>query len=132
MPKHSVAYDEYLASPEWELKRQEIIFLAEGKCERCKERRDLDIHHRHYESLGNEHHADLEAMCKTCHNKADKERKKRNKRVREWRGLNTYASKKYGEDWFHHRSINATYQEFKRWCDRKSSAKPNGKFRKWA
>lgn len=52
-----------------------------GRCERCKKKsRRLEVHHLTYERLGRERDEDLQALCPSCHKKADKERARMNRR----------------------------------------------------
>ena len=62
-------YQTYLRSPEWKAKRQEKLDSCQHKCE-CEGgccREATQIHHRHYETLGNEDLEDLQALCAKCH-----------------------------------------------------------------
>lgn len=84
-----------------------MIRLRGKKCGRCGlEGPDsevvLTLHHKHYQSLGRELESDVELLCEQCHEKADAEREKKVEAKRTQRrydaGLNTYATKKYGDD----------------------------------
>lgn len=62
-------YQTYLRSPEWEAKRQEKLDSCQNKCE-CEDgchRQATQIHHLHYDTLGNEDLQDLQALCAKCH-----------------------------------------------------------------
>ena len=61
-------YDSYISSPEWAVKRQQC-FLAHGTtCIDCKSCKATDIHHLHYESLGDEDpRCDIVPLCSRCH-----------------------------------------------------------------
>ena len=62
-------YQTYLQSPEWQAKRQEKLESCQHKCE-CEGgcyREATQIHHLHYETLGNEDLQDLQALCAKCH-----------------------------------------------------------------
>jgi hypothetical protein len=62
-------YQTYLRSPEWEAKRQEKLDRCQHKCE-CEggcHRQATQIHHLHYDTLGNEDLQDLQALCAKCH-----------------------------------------------------------------
>lgn len=69
------AYEKYLASDAWQVKRARVIERAggatEGKCERCersvKEFGWFEVHHKTYRRLGWEWLRDLEALCPKCH-----------------------------------------------------------------
>ena len=60
-------YQTYLRSPEWEAKRQEKLESCQYKCE-CEggcHRQATQIHHLHYDTLGNESLQDLQALCQS-------------------------------------------------------------------
>lgn len=68
-------YRSYLNGPEWMARRKQFLSIW-NSCNRCRVPRwlaiiaydqDLNVHHRHYQSLGNERPEDLEALCKRCH-----------------------------------------------------------------
>ena len=62
-------YQTYLRSPEWKAKRQEKLDSCQQKCE-CEGgccREASQIHHLHYDTLGNESLEDLQALCAKCH-----------------------------------------------------------------
>lgn len=40
---------------------------ARGRCERCRCRVPLELHHRHYNTQGKEEPIDLKALCRDCH-----------------------------------------------------------------
>lgn len=62
------SYEQYLQSPTWRLRRNRALKSAGYRCARCYRKRRLQVHHRTYERLGNEHEADLEVLCEDCHN----------------------------------------------------------------
>jgi len=68
------AYKEYLCSPQWECVRREAMEAADYCCEGCGmpsgEGHELHVHHKTYERLGNEHPADVEVLCESCHEQA--------------------------------------------------------------
>lgn len=65
-------YHEYLASREWALRREAVRQRSENRCERvvngyrCYGPQD-SVHHKTYESIGNEPLEDLMAVCDNCH-----------------------------------------------------------------
>ena len=64
-------YQTYLQSHEWEAKRKEKLESCQYKCE-CEggcHRQATQIHHLHYDTLGNESLQDLQALCAKCHMK---------------------------------------------------------------
>lgn len=65
--RRSLLYIVYLRSPLWRLRRRIWILRAGGRCERCRSRRRLTIHHRTYARLGHERHGDVTVLCWDCH-----------------------------------------------------------------
>ena len=62
-------YRKYMQSEAWKEKRQAKLDACSGKCE-CEggcTREATQIHHHHYDSLGNESLDDLQALCPECH-----------------------------------------------------------------
>ena len=62
-------YRKYMQSKSWEEKRQAKLDACSGKCE-CEggcTREATQVHHLHYDSLGNESLDDLQALCPKCH-----------------------------------------------------------------
>jgi 5-methylcytosine-specific restriction endonuclease McrA len=63
-------YAAYLESQEWAHKRREALTRANFKCERCRNEKDLRVHHISYDRLGTtDEMVDLVVLCKTCHYK---------------------------------------------------------------
>lgn len=63
----SMPYPEYLKTPEWRSKREDV-FQARGRyCCICRSNRDLDIHHNTYARRGDESLDDLVVLCAECH-----------------------------------------------------------------
>lgn len=60
-------YQDYIKSPEWERVRKRILKRARGKCEKCRKRPPIQVHHLTYARLGNERDEDLLAVCGPCH-----------------------------------------------------------------
>lgn len=68
-----MSYREYLESDEWRRKRAEAIDRAGGRCVICAySGRNLDVHHRSYENIGNEGPEDLVVLCRLCHTRHHK------------------------------------------------------------
>lgn len=62
------AYDRYLRSAVWALKREHVLERCGGVCEACGERRAEHIHHKKYPDVfGHEPLWDLAAVCVPCH-----------------------------------------------------------------
>jgi hypothetical protein len=76
-------YQAYLQSVWWWERREQRLKVAGGQCEfrsekhydgkhvylgnRCTETKRLDVHHKHYESLGAEKDEDLAVLCRKHH-----------------------------------------------------------------
>jgi hypothetical protein len=63
-------YTEYLKSEHWNLLRESLKDAAGYVCQIChgKDKR-LEIHHKHYSTLGHEARSDLMVLCGDCHAK---------------------------------------------------------------
>jgi hypothetical protein len=61
-------YDSYISSEQWSEKR-DLCFSYHGEvCADCKSEKATDIHHRHYDTLGDECHInDIVPLCSRCH-----------------------------------------------------------------
>jgi len=60
-------YAAYLASPMWKAKRREAIKHYGAACQGCGFNEKLNVHHKHYRTLGVEAMDDLEVLCEACH-----------------------------------------------------------------
>lgn len=69
-------YREYLDSSHWESLRERKLSIGGRQCERCGRRAHLtakgnwaglQVHHRTYDTLGDESLDDLEVLCSQCH-----------------------------------------------------------------
>ncbi len=74
-------YIEYLASPEWKAKRQEVISRCGGICEECKNAAVEHVHHVTYERLEHELLTDLMGLCFDCHQTKHPHRKLNKRRL---------------------------------------------------
>jgi len=63
-PSH---YKTYLQSPQWRKRRNDALKAAAYTCQRCGARSGLQVHHLTYENIGAELDADLEVLCRVCH-----------------------------------------------------------------
>lgn len=54
------------------------------KCMKCGNPNELNVHHKHYKTLGNEDIGDLIVLCKRCHNDEHFEKDKQ-RRDRGWK-----------------------------------------------
>jgi 5-methylcytosine-specific restriction endonuclease McrA len=68
-------YNCHIGSTEWRRFRCEVIKQRGNRCERCGHvSAYLELHHRHYHSLGSEQPDDVELLCPKCHKGADEAR----------------------------------------------------------
>lgn len=80
----SPEYRRYIESAEWRLTRYRALKAARWMCSSCgRSGLPLEVHHRHYETLGNERLSDLRVLCRRCHRNADLVRKIE-RAVRRW------------------------------------------------
>ncbi len=54
-------------TPEWRALRR-MKLAAVNECEKCGFKHELNVHHKHYKTYGNEKMEDLKVLCKRCHN----------------------------------------------------------------
>ena len=105
-------YDKYINSKEWRNKRRRAIHMADYRCQKCGKKKEIfQIHHKHYATLFHERFKDVEVLCISCHRKADKDRKY-------WAAYETWAYKKYGENWAYC-DDESLRDEFDAWLDSK-------------
>lgn len=67
MKLRSMPYDEYLKTPEWIAKRDEVLDRDDHRCRVCNSEENLNVHHRTYVRRGNEDLNDLTTLCQPCH-----------------------------------------------------------------
>ena len=60
-------YDAYLVSLRWALLRVKALTKVNYKCVACESTDTLQLHHRHYQTLGEESLDDVVIVCKRCH-----------------------------------------------------------------
>lgn len=60
-------YNEYLASPEWKVRREAVLQRAGFICEGCGVERAIQVHHLTYDHVGYEMLWELKAVCLDCH-----------------------------------------------------------------
>ena len=62
-------YHAYLQTAEWRRRRNRALQAAWWQCQwpACRERQDLEVHHRSYERLGEERDEDLQVLCPGHH-----------------------------------------------------------------
>jgi len=114
-------YEKRIRSAQWRNMKADLIRLRGDKCERCSLRKPLELHHRTYERLGRELMSDLLLLCSNCHKIADEERAAeghaRSAAALYEAGLDTYATKKYGEEWWSSYDRDCIEEEFDRWLE---------------
>lgn len=123
------AYAIYIRTSQWKKLCHDVKKRARGFCERCGphviQRGPYQVHHLTYDRFMNELLSDLQYLCISCHKIADREREQRNQRAyesageeaREAKGMHTYFTKKYGEDWGDQfgSDIASAYEEWWEW-----------------
>jgi 5-methylcytosine-specific restriction endonuclease McrA len=60
-------YNRYLASPEWQKKRDLVLRRDSFLCQGCLHNRATQVHHLHYRRLFREMLFDLTSVCERCH-----------------------------------------------------------------
>jgi hypothetical protein len=69
----TMPYEEYLKTPEWLAKRQQVLERDKG-CRNCNAQENLEVHHRTYARRGYEDLRDLTTLCEGCHEHFHKKR----------------------------------------------------------
>lgn len=132
-PEFHFAYAQYIQSPEWKKLCKLVKERAGNRCERtepglfCPGR--LSVHHLTYDRFKNEKLTDLELLCDRHHTIADRKRERdaqeafeeAGEEARDAAGMNTYFTKKYGEDWWMQfdSDISSAYEEWEEWKESK-------------
>lgn len=62
-------YQAYLKSDHWKSLRAAKLHSVNDRCEKCKRRSNLQVHHLTYERRGAELLSDLAVLCERCHEK---------------------------------------------------------------
>ena len=66
--REGVDYAVHLGSFYWQRIRYRKFIAVDWTCERCGDQTaELELHHRHYDTLGFEEIDDLEVLCGDCH-----------------------------------------------------------------
>jgi hypothetical protein len=73
--QYSIRYTQYLRSELWQQRRQAKLQQAKYKCQYCKERGYLQVHHLNYDHFGDEQSNELIVLCPAHHWVADVIRK---------------------------------------------------------
>jgi 5-methylcytosine-specific restriction endonuclease McrA len=74
---HTDAYEAALRSAHWRELRRTVRVRRGNRCEACgatAAEKPLELHHRHYDTLGRERPEDVRLLCVDCHRAADAER----------------------------------------------------------
>lgn len=70
-------YKAYIQSNAWKVFRASVIAAADERCQRCGDYADrLEIHHLHYDTIGQENLSDVLVVCPPCHAVVDPQRTK--------------------------------------------------------
>lgn len=117
MSKHSYKYIKHLSSQYWLGLRVEALKAAKNKCQRCGQGARLEVHHKHYLTLGKETLADVEVLCGACHPKADEERAWISHRRQSWARVAGFARRKYGDDWEYRIDPDDAWDDFHEWLE---------------
>lgn len=120
---HTTEYVKYLNSPAWKAFRKHALEHAGYRCQRCGKPRlpsRLQVHHVHYDSLGQERLTDVRVLCmEECHGIEDKEREQETtSKIWEAR-VDGWARKVYGEYWEEQHDWEDIAREFEDWLDRR-------------
>ena len=67
----AMSYEQFLGTSHWRNRARAMMSYAGGRCQTCNaspsEDNPLEVHHRHYRTVGNERPIDLVALCRQCH-----------------------------------------------------------------
>lgn len=78
-----INYYEYIDSKEWKAKRQEAFAFYGERCSLCGKKKNLQVHHIHYRTLGKEDVRDLTILCGGCHSSFEKRKKRKIKKPKQ-------------------------------------------------
>lgn len=65
--KRQHEYNQYLKSPEWKQKREQVLSRDNYQCINCGSKEDLNVHHLTYKHFKHELLIELITLCKRCH-----------------------------------------------------------------
>lgn len=103
-------YLDYLKSNHWKTKRNERLKLDNFQCLECGSKKNLDVHHLTYKSIGFEKvSADLITLCRNCHTLEHKDKikkKDKNKWIKKGGRQNKIDEK-----------LNIFYWQVNEYCD---------------
>lgn len=63
----NLPYEQYLLTAWWRRMRNRALQISRYQCSRCQVTRELQVHHKTYDRLGDERDVDLEVLCRGCH-----------------------------------------------------------------
>lgn len=64
---HTMPYQDYLKTAEWQRTQQTAIRAAGATRQRCRSQRRIEVHHLTYERRGCEYPTDMVVLCEKCH-----------------------------------------------------------------
>jgi hypothetical protein len=62
-----MSYKQYLKTLHWQGTKLIMANAQKGKCAFCGTNKNINVHHLHYKTIGNESTKDLKRLCKDCH-----------------------------------------------------------------
>lgn len=65
--RFTLAYRQYIASPEWKARREKVLDRCNGICEGCRESPATEVHHLSYRHFMDEFLFELAGLCHDCH-----------------------------------------------------------------
>lgn len=77
-------YVDYLKTEHWKAVRFRAMARADWKCALCFSPKGIEVHHKHYSSLGRELPKDLIVLCRVCHFRARQEKAKKKVEGESW------------------------------------------------
>jgi 5-methylcytosine-specific restriction endonuclease McrA len=60
-------YDKYIRSKAWKVKRETFLVAYHHQCVICGNKKNLHVHHLHYQTVGHEKLEDVVVCCRRCH-----------------------------------------------------------------
>jgi len=60
-------YWNYIKSSDWQKKCEDFLEGSKKECGWCGSKKNLQVHHKHYTTLGSEKRRDVNIVCKRCH-----------------------------------------------------------------
>jgi len=116
-------YIEYLKSEAWLKIRTEKLEESNHQCAKLDKKLCngiLQVHHLHYNTLFREELSDLLVLCEYHHKELHKTKNREQFRSAKYnKGMNTFATKRYGEDWQLYEDLCQVEEEFDEWINDK-------------